>query len=108
MLEHEAKAARLGLSARVEFAVDRYRVAVNLSGIQPAELYLRLTHATRSGHDLALRLARVSEGRYEAAVPGELPVGHWNVRIEEGNGDWRLAGEWSGRETSFTLGAAAS
>ena len=108
VLEHESNAARLGLSARIEFAADRHRVAVTLARIQPAELYIRLTHATRSGHDLALRLARVSEGRYEAAVPGELPAGRWNVRIEEGNGDWRLTGEWSGREAAFSLGAAAN
>jgi len=105
VLEHEANAERLGVRARVGFAVDRHRISVDLAGAQPAELRVRLAHATRSGHDLALRLVRVSAGRYEAAVPGEMPAGHWSVRIEQPDGDWRLSGDWSGRDDTFTLGA---
>jgi len=104
VLAKEDKAARLGLSAAVEFAADRHRIAVTLAGAEPAQLSLRFVHGTRSGHDLALRLAHVGPGRYEAAIPAELPPGRWNVNIESPGGDWRLAGEWAGRETSFTLG----
>ena len=106
VLAKEENAARLGLRAVVEFAADRHRIAVVLSGAEPGELSIRFAHATRSGHDLALRLVRVGPGRYEAAVPADLPAGRWNVHVEGPGAAWRLAGEWSGREASFSLGGA--
>jgi hypothetical protein len=112
VLAKEEAAARLGLEARVELPGDRHRIVVHLSGAQlpaqPPELRVRFAHATRSGFDLALGLVRVAEGRYEAAVPQDLPPGRWNVQIETAKGDWRLAGEWSGREPSFHLGRKSS
>ncbi len=104
VLAREDRAASLGLSAGVTFAIDRHRVTVILAGADPAELNLRLAHATRAGFDQMLRLARVGPGRYEAAVPADLPPGRWNTYVEVPRGDWRLAGEWGGRELSFTLG----
>ena len=104
VLEKEDTAARLGLSADIDLAGDRHRIVVILSGAEPRELNVRFAHATRSGHDLALRLARVGQGRYEAAVPQDLPPGRWKVNIEGPGGEWRLAGEWSGRDASFNLG----
>jgi len=108
VLAKEEAAARLGLGARIELAGDRHRIVVSLTGAQPAELRVRFAHATRSGFDLALGLIRVGEGRYEAAVPHALPQGRWNVHIEAPQGEWRLAGEWSGRESSFSLGGKTS
>ncbi len=108
VLAKEEAAARLGLEARIELPGDRHRIVVNLSGAQPPELRVRFAHATRSGFDLALGLIRVGEGRYEAAVPQDLPAGRWNVQIETAKGDWRLAGEWNGREASFSLGGKSS
>lgn len=108
VLEREDRAARLGLVARVDLPGDRHRIVVILSGTQPRELRVRFAHATRSGFDQALSLVRVGEGRYEAAVPQALPPGRWNVHIEAPKGDWRLAGEWSGRESSFSLGGTTS
>ena len=106
VLAKEQNAARLGLSAVVGLAGDRHRIVVTLAGAEPREIGIRFVHATRSGHDLALRLARVGPGRYEAAVPADLPPGRWNVNIEAPGGEWRLAGEWSGQEASFNLGGA--
>ena len=104
VLEREERADRLGVSAKIDFAADRHRVVVVLGGADPRGLSVRFAHSTRSGHDLALRLARVGEGRYEAAVPSVLPPGRWNVQVEGPGGEWRLAGEWSGRDSSFMLG----
>jgi hypothetical protein len=104
VLAKEDNAARLGLVAHIQFAGDLHRIAVNLAGSDPRELVLRFAHATRSGHDVALRLVRVGAGRYEAAVPQAMPAGRWNVHIEGPGAQWRLAGEWSGREISFSLG----
>ena len=106
VLAKEQNAARLGLGAAVELAADRHRIAVNLVGAEPGQISMRFAHATRSGHDLALRLARVGPGRYEAAIPADLPPGRWNVSIEVPGGDWRIAGEWTGRGATFTLGGA--
>lgn len=106
VLKREDAAARMGLTAAVEFAADRHRVALVLRGAEPAELNVRFTHATRSGHDLHLRLARVGAGRYEGAVAQEIPPGRWNVFVEPAGAQWRLAGQWSGREPSFGLGSA--
>jgi uncharacterized protein len=104
VLEKEARAAGLGLAAAVEFAPDRHRVMVLLEGAEPKDLAIRFAHSTRSGNDVALRLAHVGHGRYEAAVPHDLPAGRWNIYLEAPRGDWRLAGEWNGRTASFALG----
>jgi len=104
VLKREEAASRLGLKAGIEMAGDRHRIAVSLQGLESRELTVRFAHATRSGHDFNLRLPRVGEGRYEAAVPQELPQGRWNVNLEEPGGAWRLAGEWNGRAPSFRLG----
>ncbi len=104
VLEREQAAARLGIEARIELAGDRHRIVLNLSGTQPPNLRVRFAHATRQGFDLSLGLVKVSDGRYEAAVPQVLPPGRWNVQVEAPGGAWRLAGEWSGRESQFSLG----
>lgn len=108
VLEREDTAARLGLGAEITLAGDRHRIVVGLRGADPRELNVRFAHATRSGHDIALRLARVGLGRYEAAVAQDLPPGRWNVVVEAPHdapgGAWRLAGQWSGRDAAFTLG----
>ena len=104
VLKREDTALRMGLNAEFELAGDRHRIVVILRGTDPRELKARLAHATRSGYDLNLRLVRLGNGRYEAAVPQALPQGRWNVQLEEPGGAWRLAGEWNGREPSFKLG----
>jgi hypothetical protein len=112
VLAREGRAASLGIEARVELPGDRHRIVVTLApgrlATQPQALRINFAHATRAGHDQALALVRVADGRYEAAVPQALPPGRWNVRIEALNGDWRLAGEWSGREPAFSLGGKTS
>ena len=111
VLAKEETAERLGLRAGVALAGDRHRISVSLEGVEPRDLIVHMTHATRSGHDVALRLARVGPGRYEAAVPQDLPAGRWNFNLEgprDGTrGEWRLAGEWNGKDASFKLGKPA-
>ena len=83
-------AQRLGIAARVEFEPQRIRV--RLEGQSPAALLVHLAHATRAGHDVRLRLARVREGVYEADRP-QLPAGRWRVAIEDPAGQWRIVKE---------------
>jgi hypothetical protein len=102
VLKREAAAAGMGLKARVEFPDGFHRIRVSLDGAAPAELRVRLAHATRAGHDLQLRLVRTGI-YYEAAVTQELAPGRWSVQIEDPGRQWRLAGEWSGKDPGFSV-----
>ncbi len=108
VLAREETAKRLGMSAGITLSPDRHRMLVELIGADPLELVVRFAHSTRSGHDLAVRMARVAPGRYEAAVPQDLPPGRWNVIVDGprqgARPEWRLAGDWSGRDSFFKLG----
>lgn len=102
VLKREAVATGMGLKARVEFPDGFHRIRVTLDGAAPAELRVRLAHATRAGHDLQLRLVRTGI-YYEGAVTQELAPGRWSVQIEDPGRQWRLAGEWSGKEPGFSV-----
>ena len=88
----EEAARRLGVSAAVTLSAQKVRV--DLKGEAPPVLFVHLAHATRSGHDMRLRLTPVSPGAYEAGLSG-LPRGRWRVVIEDPRGIWRIAQEAS-------------
>jgi len=90
VLAREEAARRLGVSAEVELGSGRISVA--LRGESPDALFVRFAHATRSGNDMRLRLARAANGRYEAELPALLP-GHWHLTIDDALGRWRLTKE---------------
>jgi len=92
LLAREDEARRLGISVSIFREKDILRVKLN--GAAPEALFVHLAHATRAGHDIRLRLAPVSPGVYEAALP-ELPRGRWQVVIEDPRGTWRIAREVS-------------
>lgn len=90
VLEREEAAARLGVEAEISF--EPGKMSVRLKGDSPEVLFAHLAHATRAGHDLRLRLARVPGGRYEAALT-PLPPGRWRIALEDAQGRWRVARE---------------
>ena len=92
LLAREQEAGRLGISAQIELLQSK--IKIRLKGDTPPALFVHLAHATRAGHDIRLRLAPVSPGAYEAALP-ELPRGRWHVVIEDPRGTWRIAREAS-------------
>ena len=92
LLAREQEAGRLGISAQIELLQSK--IKIQLEGDTPASLFVHLAHATRAGHDIRLRLAPVSAGAYEAALPA-LPRGRWHVVIEDPRGTWRIAREAS-------------
>ena len=92
LLAREDEARRLGISVSIFHENDILRVKLN--GAAPEALFVHLVHATRAGHDIRLRLAPVSAGAYEAALPA-LPRGRWHVVIEDPRGTWRLSREAS-------------
>lgn len=91
-LAREDQARRLGISADVRFASGL--VEVHLKGTSPEALFVHLVHATRSGHDVRLRLAAGPSGVYSAGLP-ELPAGRWRIAIEDPRGAWRIVKEGS-------------
>ena len=88
VLAKEDEARRRGLV--VFLSMEKSRIHVDLKGDAPPALFVQLAHATRAGFDQRLRLAPVSAGAYEAALP-ELPRGRWHVIIEDPRGAWRIA-----------------
>ena len=90
VIRREQAAAQRGIEARIERAAGMMRV--RLSGDAPAALFASLVHRTQAGRDLRLRLERVGEGVYEAALP-PLPAGRWRVILDDPRGEWRIVKE---------------
>lgn len=88
-LAREDAAARLGISAELAFSGST--VQVRLRGTAPEALFVHLVHATRSGHDVRLRLAKTGNV-YVAELP-PLPPGRWRIAIEDPRGAWRIVKE---------------
>ena len=93
VLDKEAHALQLGLSA--EMRVDDGRVRVHLVGGQgvAGALVLRAAHPTRAGQDKVLRLRMVGADTYEAPWD-ELSEGRWHIVLEDEAGTWRIRGSW--------------
>ncbi|MGZ5039278.1 MAG: FixH family protein [Usitatibacter sp.] len=106
VLEREARARDLGISATVQFSESRVRVRVILrtQGEAPAALRLVLLHPTRAGEDQVIPLQRVDTGIYEGdmGIPRGAMLG---IRLEDAAGGWRLDGRWPTEDSSVALGA---
>lgn len=93
VLARDQAAAAHGLQGRVEFDDAQHELLIRLTARAPATIpdnvELKFLHATRSGIDRMLVLARQSDGTYRAPLP-ELAQGHWNVQLAAQ--DWRLVG----------------
>lgn len=93
VIEREARAGELALTADVEFQPSDNRVSVTLSGGDrfkaPAEIQLGFYHATRANQDRVLSLRRDVHGVYTAPMP-DLSSGRWYVSAE--TAEWRLNG----------------
>lgn len=94
VIAREEKARSLGLTADIDSRGGRLRVrlAGKAGEQQPEVVFAHLVHATRSGFDARLRLARGADGAYEAALPA-LPPGRWRLALEDPRGSWRIARE---------------
>lgn len=106
VLAREHAAQRLGIVARAETSSGELRVRLEGRAAPPPALFAQLAHATRSGHDLRLRLAPQADGSFSAGLPRALPAGRWRVSIEDPKAAWRIAGTWSGAAGAFTLDGA--
>jgi hypothetical protein len=90
VLAREEAATSRGIS--LEMKKKENLLSVELKGDDPAALFAHLVHATREGHDVRLRLARVAPGLYEAELPA-LPAGRWRIAIEDPKSEWRITKE---------------
>ncbi len=103
VLAREHQAQDLGIVGRAEASTDELRVRLEGRAGAPPALFAQLAHATRSGHDMKLRLAPQADGAFVTALPGALPAGRWRVSIEDPQAAWRITGVWNGAAGVFTL-----
>jgi len=104
VLALEQAAATRGVTARVEPSGAQWRVTLAGGHGAPAALFAGFAHATRAGHDVRVRLARVGPDVYAGDAPPAVP-GRWRVSLEDPQRRWRLASTWSGSSEIFALGA---
>ncbi|MFO1427794.1 MAG: FixH family protein [Steroidobacteraceae bacterium] len=101
-------ARRLGAQVHVDFTTPgtvqaQLRFAPGSTAARPAELQLRLTHATLPALDRSVRLVLdPASGSYAARLDA-LPTGHWLVQLDGGT-DWRLRGEFDSPAQGWALG----
>jgi uncharacterized protein len=90
--ERSGRAAALGVRAELR-AFDRAgrcQVRLEIAGIAPRELYVRMTHATQPTLDRAVRLHRnVTSSLYDGECHS-MPDGHWRVELTDGDGEWSI------------------
>ena len=103
VIARETAATRLGVVADVAFSPERTRLRVTLSGGDaPASLRMALVHPTLSAEDQSVLLARVVPGVYQGAMrPPRL--GPLQLRLEDGEGRWRLSGAWATMDDALRL-----
>lgn len=102
-IAREERARSLGLDASVQFNAERTRVRVVLrAGEQPPAIKVALVHPTRPDADQAITLHANADGIYEGAVrpPRAATL---QLRIEDAEGRWRLAGPWATKDDGVKL-----
>ena len=106
-IARDERAATLRVQAEALFNPERDRVRVTLTpaSVAPATLRLALFHGARADDDRAVVLDRAAPGVYEGALRAP-PAGLWQLRLEDGEGTWRITGDWKTRQSGTTLGTA--
>ena len=105
VLEREANARTAGISGVVQFSEDRTRVRVVLASgpaSGPDVLRLALVHPTLPGDDQAITLDATAPGIYEGRLRAPR-FGRMRLRLEDGAGHWRIAGEWATKDDGVRL-----
>ena len=105
VLEREANARTAGISGVVQFSEDRTRVRVVLgsdAALGPAALRLALVHPTLPDEDQAIALDATAPGIYEGTMRAP-HGGKLRLKLEDGAGRWRLAGDWATKEGVLRL-----
>jgi hypothetical protein len=92
-LARDRRATELGLAAELARAPAGLRLAMRSTATPawPAELRLRLVHATRAEFDRDIVFRALGSGHYVAPDAALPESGHWTLQIESPGNDWRLA-----------------
>jgi len=96
-LRRDRAASRLGLGFEARYDVAAGRITGRLASHgEPvrAPFHIRLAHPTQPERDRVLEALPDAQGRFGAEAP-DLEKTHWQVVVEAGARDWRLAGSWS-------------
>lgn len=96
-LRRDRAASRLGLRFEAVYAAEAGRISGRLDSFgKPlaAPFHIRLAHPTQPGKDRVLEALPDAQGRFTAAAVA-LEATHWQVVVEGGSRDWRLAGRWN-------------
>lgn len=105
VIEREARAAQMGLTAQMLVAGQNVRI--HLSGHEelPGRIVVRFVHPTRAGEDREIVLTPITPGWYQAILP-DLAQGRWRLQIEDGETSWRLTGVWKTDQKSLLISGA--
>jgi len=92
VLAREERAENLGLESSLDINPVDSVISVQLAAASPEfsypeQLQIKFMHATRAGHDQALRLTQMETGMYRGGMDTLAP-GYWHVEIAAD--DWRL------------------
>ena len=89
-----ASAQRLSVALRYDAGAGAMRGELTSLG-RPvtAPFRIALAHATLPAKDIALVAYPDAKGSFSVPLP-QLEAGRWQVNVEGGKGDWRLATEW--------------
>ena len=96
-LRRDRVASSMGLSLSAAYDAAAGRLEGTLTSLgEPmvAPFRIRLAHPTQPAKDLVLEALPDGRGRFTAALPS-LEQTHWQVVVEGGARDWRLASSWS-------------
>jgi hypothetical protein len=109
-LKRDRAASRLRLRFEAGYDAAAGRITGTLlSRGEPvrAPFHIRLAHPTQPERDRVLEALPDGQGRFAAAALA-LERTHWQVVVEGGARDWRLAGSWSpARQPVLTIQADA-
>lgn len=95
-MARDARAAELGLEARIEQSGRNLDVTLTStqdgSGVAPDYLMLQLFHPTMGEQDRVIQLNAAGDGHYRGQIAGNID-GRWYLDISGPSADWRIKGE---------------
>ena len=107
-LRRDRVATRLGLAFEARYDAGAGRITGSLRSHDApvrAPFHIRLAHPTRPERDRVLEALPDGQGRFSADAPA-LEQTHWQVVVEGGARDWRLARSWNWAREPVLLIAA--
>lgn len=107
VINHDRKAAELGMSAFVDINAQSGEIMVSLSADKtfnpPLEINFKLIHRTRSGEDQVTTLMRSGDSTdYRGFLKPPVIQGRWTIHLQADN-DWRLKQDFTTRTAEHII-----